>query len=54
MKTLWLPPCATSPIGGCREKCQIQVIVQMTGDKQANGESPMSASDLGAPENVAE
>lgn len=36
------------------EKCQIQVIVQMTGDKQANGESPMSASELGAQENVAE
>ncbi|MGZ3430296.1 MAG: FHA domain-containing protein [Isosphaeraceae bacterium] len=36
------------------EKCQIQVIVQMTGDKQANGESPMSASELGAQENGAE
>ena len=36
------------------EKCQIQVIVQMTGDKQANGESPMSASELRAQENVAE
>ncbi len=36
------------------EKCQIQVIVQMTGDKQANGESPMSASELEAQENVAE
>jgi pSer/pThr/pTyr-binding forkhead associated (FHA) protein len=36
------------------EKCQIQVIVQMTGDKQANGESPVSASELGAQENVAE
>jgi FHA domain len=36
------------------EKCQIQVIVQMTGDKQANGESPMSASELGAQEKVAE
>ncbi len=36
------------------EKCHIQVIVQMTGDKQANGESPMSASELGAQENVAE
>ncbi len=36
------------------EKCHIQVIVQMTGDKQANSESPMSASELGAQENVAE
>jgi pSer/pThr/pTyr-binding forkhead associated (FHA) protein len=36
------------------EKCQIQVIVQMTGDKQANGESPMSAAEIGAAEKVAE
>jgi hypothetical protein len=36
------------------EKCQIQVIVQMAGDKQANGESPMSASEVGAPENLVE
>jgi len=36
------------------EKCQIQVIVQMIGDKQANGESPMSAPELEAQENVAE
>jgi len=36
------------------EKCQIQVIVQMTGEKQANGESPISAPEIGAPENVAE
>jgi len=28
--------------------------VQMTGEKQGNGESPMSASELGAQENVAE
>jgi len=36
------------------EKCQIQVIVQMTGEKQANGESPISAPEIGASENVAE
>ena len=36
------------------EKCQIQVIVQMTGEKQANGESPISAPQIGASENVAE
>lgn len=36
------------------EKCRIQVIVQMTRDKQANGESPKSASEVGAPEDVAE
>jgi pSer/pThr/pTyr-binding forkhead associated (FHA) protein len=36
------------------EKCQIQVIVQMTGDKQSNGESPVPASGVQAPENVAE
>ncbi len=36
------------------EKCQIQVIVQMTGDKQANGEPPIPAPQIGASENVAE
>ena len=36
------------------EKCRIQVIVQMTGDKQANGESHLSAPEVGASENVAE
>ncbi len=36
------------------EKCQIQVIVQMTGEKQANGESPIAAPVIGASENVAE
>ncbi len=39
---------------GVAEKCQIQVIVQMTGDKQANGESPMPAPQVSASENVAE
>lgn len=36
------------------EKCQIQVIVQMTEDKPSNGESPVPASGVQAPENVAE
>jgi hypothetical protein len=36
------------------EKCRIQVIVQMTGDKKANGESPMPLSGLQAPENIPE
>ncbi len=39
---------------GVAEKCQIQVIVQMTGDKEANGESPVSASQVRASENVVE
>jgi hypothetical protein len=33
------------------EKCRIQVIVQMTGDKESNGESPVQASGIKAPEN---
>jgi pSer/pThr/pTyr-binding forkhead associated (FHA) protein len=32
------------------EKCRIQVIVQMTGDKGSNGESPVPASGIKAPE----
>ena len=39
---------------GVADKCQIQVIVQMTGDKQADGESPVSPAEVSAPENVAE
>jgi pSer/pThr/pTyr-binding forkhead associated (FHA) protein len=33
------------------EKCRIQVIVQMTGDKESNGESPVPASGVKGPEN---
>jgi pSer/pThr/pTyr-binding forkhead associated (FHA) protein len=32
------------------EKCRIQVIVQMTGEKGSNGESPVPASGIKAPE----
>jgi pSer/pThr/pTyr-binding forkhead associated (FHA) protein len=32
------------------EKCRIQVIVQMTGDKGSNGDSPVPASGIKAPE----
>ena len=39
---------------GVADKCQIQVIVQMTADKQSNGESPVSPAEVSAPENVAE
>jgi hypothetical protein len=36
------------------EKCHIQVIVQMAGDNQAIGESPLSASQIGPQERLAE
>jgi predicted component of type VI protein secretion system len=36
------------------EKCRIQVIVQMTTDKDCSVESPMSGSEVQAPENVPE
>ena len=47
---------------GVAEKCRIQVIVQMTGEKEANGESPVPASGVnslphplvGPPENAPE
>jgi FHA domain len=36
------------------EKCRIQVIVQMAGDKAANGEAPVPLSGVQAPENLPE
>ena len=36
------------------EKCRIQVIVQMTGDKAANGDSAVHLAEVPAPENVPE
>ncbi len=33
------------------EKCRIQVIVQMTGDKEHNGEGPVPAAGISGPEN---
>jgi hypothetical protein len=37
---------------GVADKCQIQVIVQMPSDKQANGESPLASSGVKGPGNV--
>ncbi len=36
------------------EKCRIQVIVQIAGDKESHGEPPVPVSGIQAPENVPE
>jgi FHA domain len=39
---------------GVAEKCRIQVIVQMTGEQKANGESAVPVANAPAPENLPE